>query len=104
MYMYTLSITCSSLTTYGSMCFTLQVEEEENPVPADRSSEKVDDGGVPSDGEGHDLLHGGRETQPVSPSPRLVKVHAWALLHNKSWRENLHVIWLLGPKLPLQKC
>ena len=55
--------------------FTLQVEEEENPVPADRSSEKVDDGGVPSDGEGHDLLHGGRETQPVSPSPRLVKVH-----------------------------
>lgn len=52
------------------------MEEEENPVPADRSSEKVDDGGVPSDGEGHDLLHSVRETQSVSPSPRLVKVHA----------------------------
>jgi hypothetical protein len=51
------------------------VEEEEHPVPADKSSEKVDERGVPSDEEGHDLLHSGRETQSVSPSLRLVKVH-----------------------------
>ena len=51
------------------------MEEREHPVPADRSSEKVDEGSVPSDGEGHDLLHSERETQSISPSPRLIKVH-----------------------------
>ena len=59
----------------------LQAEEREHPVLADRSTERVDESGEPSDGEGHDLLHSGRETQAVSPSPRLVKVHIHTCIH-----------------------
>ena len=66
----------------------LQAEEREHPVSADRNIEKVDESGEPSDREGHGLLHSGRETQSVSPSPRLVKVHIHILVGRDTFTEH----------------
>lgn len=62
------------MTTEGSTSPLQEEEEGEHPVPADKSNDKEDGGGEPSDGEGHDLLHSSRETRSVSPSPTLAKV------------------------------
>ena len=61
----------------------MQEEEREQPIPAERSSDKVDRGDEASEGEGHDLLHSGIEKQSVSPTPRLAKVGKEALITSK---------------------